>query len=213
MTVRNWGQLMFCTKCGAENADTGKFCRKCGTPLRQRTTSNASDNAEAETKPESQHDPAAKLASETSPALQVPAPQEAPRVITEPPPQKQTDSALPQAPPSGGITFQLKPNIAAAACYLLGWVTGIIFILLTKEQKVIRFHAWQSVITFEILTVSIQLLLWPSLLLRGLNIGLVILYYLLIIFSFVLWILLMYKAYKGEIFKLPFAGSLAQKLA
>ncbi len=184
---------MFCTKCGVENADTSKFCRKCGAPLRQRISENVAATPVA---------PAVEIKSEQ---------QAAPPVFTELP-QKEPEVAS-QLSPAGSVTFQLKPNMASAACYLLGWVTGIIFILLTKEHKVIRFHAWQSLITFGILTIPVQLLLWPSLLFKGLHIGLVILYYLIVVLSFVLWIVLMYKAYRGELFKLPFIGNLAQKLA
>ena len=45
-------------------------------------------------------------------------------------------------------TFGLEENVASAACYLLTWVTGIIFFLMEKDNKTVRFHAMQSILTF-----------------------------------------------------------------
>ena len=42
----------------------------------------------------------------------------------------------------------LEPNIAELLCYVVGWITGLIFFLLEKENKFVRFHAMQSIITF-----------------------------------------------------------------
>ncbi len=97
-------------------------------------------------------------------------------------------------------------------CYLLGWITGIIFYLIDKDSYV-RFHAMQSILTFGGLTVidiiasvlgSVGLGLWIIMGLIKDLIGLL---------SLVLWILLMVKAYKGERFKLPIVGDMAEKYA
>ena len=48
---------------------------------------------------------------------------------------------------------ELKPNIAGLLCYLLFWVTGIIFLILEKKNQFVRFHAMQSIITFGALTI------------------------------------------------------------
>lgn len=50
-------------------------------------------------------------------------------------------------------TFGLDENVASAACYVLGWLTGIIFFLMEKDNKTVRFHAMQSVLTFLPLTI------------------------------------------------------------
>ena len=104
----------------------------------------------------------------------------------------------------------LEPNIAGLLCYVLGWVTGLIFFLLEKENKFVRFHAMQSIITFGAFTVlSIILSIFSWLPFIGL------LFWVLNIISgilaFVLWIVLMVKAYKGEKYKLPVAGEMAEK--
>jgi uncharacterized membrane protein len=93
----------------------------------------------------------------------------------------------------------LPKNTAAALSYVLGWLTGIIFLLIEKDPFV-RFHAMQSVVTFGILTLAsfVPVIGW-------------ILSPIIMILGFVLWLLLIYKAYQGEEFKLPVAGDLAQK--
>src|SRR4030042_4894575 len=53
---------------------------------------------------------------------------------------------------------RLQPNIAVLFCYLLGWVSGVILLFIKKEDSLVRFHAWQSIITFGILTVPIVVL-------------------------------------------------------
>jgi uncharacterized membrane protein len=94
----------------------------------------------------------------------------------------------------------LHKNNAAALSYVLGWLTGIIFLFIEKDSFV-RFHAAQSIITFGILTVIvfIPVIGW-------------IISPLAWIVGFVLWLFLIYKAYQGEEFKLPWVGNLAKKL-
>jgi uncharacterized membrane protein len=98
----------------------------------------------------------------------------------------------------------IKPNVAGLLCYLAGWITGLIFFLIEKESKFVRFHAIQSIAAYVVLFV-IYLILWfiPV-------IGWIINIFLAIA-MFVLWILLMYKAYHGEKFKLPIVGNFAEK--
>ena len=99
----------------------------------------------------------------------------------------------------------LEENIASLLCYLLVWVTGIIFYLIEKENKMVKFHALQSVLTFLPLSIIywiITILFWWS------GIG-YILAMLIGIIMFILWIVLMIKAYQGERFKLPIVGDIA----
>ena len=93
----------------------------------------------------------------------------------------------------------LPKNTAAALSYFGFWVTGILFLILEKEPFV-RFHAMQSIIVFGGLTV---LSLVPFL-------GVVI-SPLLMVLGFILWLVLIYKAYQGEEFKLPVIGDFAKK--
>ncbi len=100
----------------------------------------------------------------------------------------------------------LEENIAGLLSYVLGWITGLVFFLIEKENKFVRFHAMQSIIVFGSLTiVSLVLSFIPFI---GWIINL-----LLSILALVLWILLMIKAYQGQKYKLPWAGNLAEKYA
>ena len=98
----------------------------------------------------------------------------------------------------------LEENVAGLLCYVLGWVSGLVFILIEKENKFVRFHAMQSIIVFGVLTVARIILAWIPIIgwILGIIIG---------IGAFVLWIILMIKAYQGEKYKLPWAGNLAEK--
>jgi len=98
----------------------------------------------------------------------------------------------------------LEANIAGLLCYVLGWVSGLVFILIEKESKLVRFHAIQSIYVFGTLTVASIVFGWIPV------IGLVI-RPLLGVLGVVLWIVLMIKAYQGEKYKLPLVGDLAEK--
>ncbi len=91
-----------------------------------------------------------------------------------------------------------------AAAYLLGFITGIIFLVLEKQSKFVRFHAMQSTILFGgIFVANIVLGFIPIL---GWLVGL-----LLSFVSFILWIVCMWKAFQGEMYKVPFVGDLAEQ--
>lgn len=119
----------------------------------------------------------------------------------------------------------MEPNVAGLLCYILWWLTGLIFFLIEKESKFVRFHAMQSMVFFGGLTI-LQIvigiftsILW-ALLFRGAGgwavwstvTGLLgILSTLIWLASLIVGIVAMIKAYKGEIFKLPIAGNIAEK--
>lgn len=106
----------------------------------------------------------------------------------------------------GKTTTGLQPNVAALLSYVLGFITGIIFYIIEKENKFVRFHAMQSIVVFValfILQVVIGFIPVIGLVLAPI-IGIV---------SLILWIVLMIKAYQGETFKLPIAGDIAEKQA
>jgi uncharacterized membrane protein len=102
-------------------------------------------------------------------------------------------------------TTSLSPDVAALLCYVGGWVSGIIFLIIEQKSRFVRFHAAQSIIVFG--AISIIHSLFNQIPLAGRFFSVVI-----GIFTFVLWIILMVKAYHGEIFKVPLAGELAERL-
>ena len=98
----------------------------------------------------------------------------------------------------------LEENVAGLLCYLLGFITGILFYVLEKDNSFVRFHAMQSIITFGAIFVLIIVLGFIPI------IGW-ILALLLPFVALALWIILMIKAYQGERYKLPIVGDMAEK--
>jgi uncharacterized membrane protein len=97
----------------------------------------------------------------------------------------------------------LDANLAAALTYLVGFVTGIIFLLVEKENRFVRFHAMQSTLTFaSIVGIDILLQVVPLL-------GALVVLFLVIPASAILWLFLMFKAYQGEEYVLPIIGPIA----
>jgi uncharacterized membrane protein/ribosomal protein L40E len=176
---------MFCPKCGADNPEGGKSCQKCGSLLAAETP-----------KPTGGKVFCPKCGAENTGGDKFC--------------PKCGSSFSAEGPKATGSTTSLEPNIAGLLCYVLGWITGLVFILIEKENKFVRFHAMQSIVTFGAFTVLsilfsilqqvdvIWVLFWILQLVTG-------------ILAFVLWILLMVKAYQGAKFKLPIAGDFAEK--
>ena len=98
----------------------------------------------------------------------------------------------------------MDENIEGALCYILTWVTGLVFLLLEKDNDFVRFHARQSILTFLPLTVLGFIIGWIPFI--GWFIG-----GLIWLLTFILWLVLMIKAYQGERFKLPIVGDIAER--
>jgi uncharacterized membrane protein len=129
-----------------------------------------------------------------------------------------TPAASPNPGPAHSPTAGISENVAGLLCYVLGWITGIIFLIVDKRPFV-RFHAAQSIVVFgalNLIQIVLSMATGGSLFLGGgfatLSAGLMILH-LLGLLALVLWILLMVKAYQGQRFKLPVAGDFAESLA
>ena len=104
----------------------------------------------------------------------------------------------------------IPTNIATLLCYAIPLVGGIIFLNLEpyRHERALRFHAWQS-IYFAAAWMGITIFPQIFFFLPLLWLIVVPLY----CAFFVVWIILMVKAYQGEAFKLPLLGDLAQKQA
>jgi uncharacterized membrane protein len=103
---------------------------------------------------------------------------------------------------------QLKENQAGALCYVLLWVTGIVFILIDKRPFV-RFHAAQSIVVFG----ALQVASWAVEVMFGSHlIGIFSVYRLIALVEFVLWLVLIIKAFQGERFRVPLAADVAEQL-
>ena len=96
----------------------------------------------------------------------------------------------------------LKKETAGALSYVLGPITGVIFLIISKDPFV-RFHAMQSTVVF----VALFILQW----ILGFTIILLPLVPIVGIVSFVLWLVLIYKAWQGQEWEVPFLGKFARK--
>ena len=95
--------------------------------------------------------------------------------------------------------------------YVLGWLTGLIFFLIEEKGEFVRFHAVQSIILIGALTpVQCFFCLFPWIPGPAGGLFTVIISF-VGLFAFVMWIVLMVKAYQGQCYKLPMAGDLAER--
>jgi uncharacterized membrane protein len=141
------------------------------------------------------------------------APQAAAQASGAPPASAPAPAATPAS-----ISTQpsMAENVAGALCYALGWITGLIFFFIDKRPFV-RFHAAQSIVVFgalHIITIIIGMIFGMSLFaggVTGFSVG-GALYYLIGLIEFVLWIVLMIKAYQGQKFRVPVAADVAESI-
>ncbi|HEY78076.1 MAG TPA: DUF4870 domain-containing protein [Dehalococcoidia bacterium] len=104
----------------------------------------------------------------------------------------------------------LEANVAGLLCYVLGWVSGLVFILIEKENKFVRFHAVQSIVVFGAITI-VQIVLSVLSQIWILGVLFSALSAIVWLLGVILWIVLMVKAYQGAMFKLPWAGNFAEE--
>lgn len=127
-----------------------------------------------------------------------------------------------ETPPTGGAPkgaagSGLAPNIASLLCYICSPITGIIFLLIEKENLDVKFHAWQSVV-FGVGYIVVVLLLEILAAIMGLIasvLGIIVGFFvpLVMLAAFIVWVVCMVKAYQGERWKIPVIGDFAAKKA
>jgi uncharacterized membrane protein len=126
-------------------------------------------------------------------------------------PQAATSSGPFVGTPAGSGTSGLSENVAGLLCYVLGWVTGLIFYFIDKRPFV-RFHAAQSMVVFgglTIIRIALGMMFVTGTGFHMTGFGLLALVSLL---GVILWILLMIKAYQGEKYRVPIAADLADQI-
>lgn len=99
----------------------------------------------------------------------------------------------------------LEPNVAGLLCYVAGWASGLVFLLLEPKDKFVRFHAIQSIVVFGAINLAYFIVFRiPFIWVIG---------WVFWAFGVVLWIVLMIRAYQGQKIKMPIAGNFAEKHA
>ena len=112
----------------------------------------------------------------------------------------------------------IDANIAAGLSYIVGWITGLIFFLMEKQNRFVRFHSMQSILFSAALTafyvllnivsfaLAIASIPFLGLLLSGAG-------FLVAIGAIIVWIFLLINAFQGKHFKLPVLGDYAERFA
>lgn len=119
--------------------------------------------------------------------------------------------------PTPATSTGMSSNVAGLLCYIFGWITGLIFLLIEpyKNDKFVRFHAFQSIF-FNVGLIAVYFALAiVGFLLAVMHLGLFMLalWPLMGLAIFGTWVFLMVKAYSNQTFKLPIIGNLAAKQA
>lgn len=125
----------------------------------------------------------------------------------------QAAAPAPAQAPAAGLTS----NVAGALAYILGFITGIIFLLLEqyKNDRFVRFHAMQSIF-YSVACIAFGIawgILWGALFTIAGSLSLVLtpVWLLIRLAMFVYWLFLMYQAYSNREYRIPFIGDLAAK--
>ena len=139
----------------------------------------------------------------------------------EPPVQASSTPPVPATKSSTG----LDENVAALLSYVFTWLSGLIFFLIEKNSRLVRFHAMQSILLFGVLFVG-EFALWIVSFILAIILGYIsgllgtIAWALLSLVGFVLfiaavigWVICMIKAYQLQYFKLPLIGNFAEKFS
>ncbi|HEY8225703.1 MAG TPA: DUF4870 domain-containing protein [Pyrinomonadaceae bacterium] len=133
-----------------------------------------------------------------------------------------------QNPPpgqTGKSSTGLDENIAALLSYVFGWVSGLIFFLIEKDSKLVRFHAMQSILFNAFIAVA-GIGLWIVVFILaliasqladvlGTILGLLgtLIYLAFSLLLLIAWVMCLIRAYQKQYFKLPIIGNLAEKFA
>ena len=127
-----------------------------------------------------------------------------------------------QAPKS---STGLDENIAALLSYVFGWVSGLIFFLIEKDSRLVRFHAMQSILLNVVVVVLliaswvISMIFWvittqlPGILALVVNLVVGLVWIVVSIGILIAIIMCLVKAFQGVYFKLPIIGNFAEKFS
>lgn len=119
----------------------------------------------------------------------------------------------------------LDENIAALLSYVFGWVSGLIFFLMEKDSRLVRFHAMQSILfnlSFGVLAFVLWIILFIFFMILSqvsealtalVGILSMLLWLALILGVMIAWVLCLVKAFQSQYFKLPIIGNLAEKFS
>lgn len=117
------------------------------------------------------------------------------------------------APPNPAVASTgMTDNVAGALAYVLGFITGILFLVLEpyNRNRNVRFHAFQSIflsvgiLILQFVISFLAVMSWTLSMMLGMLLGLA---------SLLIWLFMMWKTYQGEKVVLPVVGPIAEKQA
>ena len=118
---------------------------------------------------------------------------------------------------TGPTSTGVDPRLSALLCYAAWWVSGLIFLIIERQHREVRFHAAQSLVLFGGLSVLIALLSFFSVGMLMVSGGAFqaarLLVYGVWIGAVVVWLLLMYRTFYVETWRVPLVGGLAERMA
>jgi uncharacterized membrane protein len=183
--------MAFCATCGAQVE--GRFCAKCGSPVAAAA-------------------PGAGASAPPPPGQGYP-----------PPPGygQQPGGYPPQPGMAPAVAAPMADNVAGTLCYVLGFITGIIFLVMApySQNRAVRFHAFQSIfMSVGLIAIRIVIggIFGTMLFTTGFGTLWMLWGFFWMLFSlacFVLWIYILIQTYQGRTIVLPIVGPLAQKQA
>ena len=119
----------------------------------------------------------------------------------------------------------LDENVAALLSYVFGWISGLIFFLIEKDSRLVRFHAMQSLL-FNVLIAIIAIALWvvlavllvvstqlPGIISSLISLIATLLWIAICVGALIAWVFCLIKAYQSQYFKLPIIGNFAEKFS
>lgn len=119
----------------------------------------------------------------------------------------------------------LDENIAALLSYIFGWVSGLIFFLIEKDSRLVKFHAMQSILLNVLAAVLligawvISMIIWvittqlPGILAAIINLVVGLVWIVISVGLLIAVIMCLVKAFQGAYFKLPIIGNFAEKFS
>jgi uncharacterized membrane protein len=122
-------------------------------------------------------------------------------------------------------SFGLSPNLAALICYIWIPITSILILVTEKENRMVRFHAWQSIFLgcgFGALSIVLSIVIGVVMLVAGVispyagilvSVLSLLVWMILALVMLGVWIFCLVKAYQGAVYRLPFIGKFAEQVA
>jgi uncharacterized membrane protein len=117
---------------------------------------------------------------------------------------------------AGPTSTGVDGRLSALLCYTAWWVSGLVFLVVEQQNRRVRFHAAQSLVLFGGFSLMIGAL-------SALSVGMLVvsagafqavrlLVYLVWMAAVGVWLLLMYRTFRGETWRVPFASDLAERI-